>query len=62
MVSTMAAMKNLSSDLWLSSHASQFKMHSKRKPGDAYNPEAFRDRAGYDAVLAGIQKQYDAKK
>jgi metallo-beta-lactamase class B len=62
MAMTLAAMKSLTFDLWLSSHASQFKMHSKHKPGDAYNPDAFADRAGYDAVLEGIQKQYDAKK
>jgi metallo-beta-lactamase class B len=62
MASTLAAMKSLSFDIWLSSHAAQFKMHSKHKPGDAYNPDAFIDRAGYDAALANIQRQYDAKK
>lgn len=62
MASTLAAMKSLSFDIWLSSHAAQFKMHSKHKPGDAYNPDAFIDRAGYDAALENIQRQYDAKK
>jgi metallo-beta-lactamase class B len=37
-------------------------MHSKHKPGDAYNPDAFIDRAGYDKALENIQRQYDAKK
>lgn len=62
MASTLAAMKSITFDLWLSSHASQFKMHRKHKPGDAYNPEVFIDRAGYDAALAEIQRQYDARR
>jgi metallo-beta-lactamase class B len=62
MAKTLADMKSVSFDIWLSSHASQFKMRSKHKPGDPYNPDAFRDRAGYDAALAQIQRQYDAKK
>ncbi len=58
---TLAAMKNLSFDIWVASHASQFSMHSKHKPGDSYNPAAFIDRAGYDAELNDLQKQYDKK-
>jgi metallo-beta-lactamase class B len=62
LANTLAVMKRLSFDIWLSSHASQFNMHSKHKPGDAYNPDAFIDRAGYDAALANIQRHYDARK
>jgi metallo-beta-lactamase class B len=58
---TFKAMKNISFDIWLASHASQFKMHTKHKPGDAYNPAAFIDQAGYDAALSDLQKQYDKK-
>ena len=58
---TLEAMKNISFDIWLASHASQFKLHDKHKPGDAYNPAAFIDRAGYDAALSDLQKQYDEK-
>ncbi len=58
---TLKAMKNISFDLWLASHASQFNLHSKHKPGDAYNPSAFANRAGYDAALADLQQAYDAK-
>jgi len=52
------AMKKLSFDIWLSSHASQFGLHSKHKPGDAYNPEAFVDRKGYDKSVSELEKQY----
>ncbi len=58
---TLEAMKNISFDIWLASHASQFKLHDKHKPGDAYNPAAFIDQAGYDAALSDLQKQYDEK-
>jgi metallo-beta-lactamase class B len=58
---TFKSLKNLSFDIWLSSHASQFDLHTKHKPGDAYNPEAFRDRKGYDEVLANLEKQFSNK-
>ncbi len=58
---TLSNMKNLSFDIWLASHASQFNLHSKNHPGDAYNPAAFIDREGYDAELSQLQKDYDKK-
>lgn len=58
---TLDTLKKLSFDLWLSSHASQFALHEKHKPGDAYNPEAFADRKGYDKSVAGLEEQYRKK-
>jgi metallo-beta-lactamase class B len=58
---TLANMKNLSFDIWLASHASQFNLHDKHHRGDAYNPVAFFDRKGYDDELNELQKQYDEK-
>lgn len=58
---TLRSMKNISFDIWLASHASQFDMHKKHQPGDAYNPAAFFDRAGYDASLKELQADYDEK-
>jgi metallo-beta-lactamase class B len=55
---TFDAMKKLSFDIWLSSHASQFSLHSKHKPGARYNPAAFIDRPGYDAALSDLEKQF----
>ena len=34
-------------DVWLASHAAQFRMHEKYKPGDPYNAERFVDPAKY---------------
>ncbi len=58
---TLKAMKNISFDIWLAAHASQFNLQEKHKPGGAYNPAAFIDHAGYDAALSDLQKQYDEK-
>ena len=55
---TFDLMRHLQFDLFLASHAAQFKMHSKRKPGDAYNPEVFIDRKGYDAALDNLYQLY----
>lgn len=58
---TLKAMKNISFDIWLASHASQFKLHTKHQPNDAYNPAAFIDQAGYDSKINDLQKDYDEK-
>ena len=58
---TFNAMKNIPFDIWLSSHASQFKLHEKYKTGDKYQPSVFIDQQGYDAALSDLKKQYDEK-
>ncbi len=58
---TFKAMREISFDLWLSSHASQFGLHTKHHPGDAYNPNAFRDPNGYTAALSDLEKEYKEK-
>jgi metallo-beta-lactamase class B len=58
---TLAAMKKLSFDIWLASHASQFTLHKKHPSGAAYNPAAFIDRAGYEHLLHDLQREYDTK-
>ena len=55
---TFGALKKLQFDIWLSSHASQFGLHKKHKPGDAYHPEAFIDRQGYDSLIDELYKKY----
>jgi metallo-beta-lactamase class B len=58
---TLAALKKLKFDLWVASHASQFNLHDKRKPGDPYRPEAFSDQPGYEASINTIQREYDKR-
>ena len=58
---TLQAMQKLSFDIWLSSHASQFGLHDKHKPGQPYNPSAFKDRKGYDDALSKLRKEFAKK-
>ncbi len=55
---TFEALKKLKFDIWLSSHAAQFKLHQKHKPGDAYHPDAFIDQPGYDETVSNLEKLY----
>ena len=55
---TFDAMKKVKFDIFLAPHASQFDLHKKHKPGDAYRPEAFFDRPGYDSSLNDLEKVY----
>jgi metallo-beta-lactamase class B len=51
-------MKELPVDVWLASHAAQFNLHDKYKPGDAYDPNRFVDPMGYRASLDRLEKLY----
>lgn len=55
---TFNAMKKLKFDIFLASHASQFGLQQKHKPGDKYNPDVFIDRKGYDKMLGDLYKAY----
>lgn len=57
---TFASLKNLTFDLWVASHAGQFGLHRKRKPGDKYNPVGFRDHQGFAKAVAVLEGQYKA--
>ena len=58
---TFDLLKKQQFDIFLSSHAAQFKMHEKHKPGDAYNPDVFIDRKGYDDAIANFERLYQQK-
>ncbi|HWW86296.1 MAG TPA: hypothetical protein VNZ26_22025, partial [Vicinamibacterales bacterium] len=55
---TFKAQKDMQIDIWLSSHASQFKLHEKYKPGDTYNPDRFVDPAGFKAEVEKLERTY----
>jgi metallo-beta-lactamase class B len=55
---TFIAQKDLKIDIWLSSHAAQFRMHDKYKPGDPYSPERFVDPAGFQASVRRLEQAY----
>ena len=55
---TFKAQKDMQIDIWLASHASQFKLHQKYKPGDPYNPDRFVDPKGFKAAVEALEKTY----
>ncbi|HEV3061460.1 MAG TPA: subclass B3 metallo-beta-lactamase [Vicinamibacterales bacterium] len=55
---TFKAQKDMQIDVWLASHASQFKLHEKYKPGDAFNPDRFVDPQGFRAAVEQLEKTY----
>ena len=55
---TFKAQKDMPIDVWLASHASQFRLHEKYKPGDAYNAERFVDPQGFKASVEQLEKTY----
>jgi metallo-beta-lactamase class B len=56
--STLAKQKQMKPDIWVASHAGQFNMHDKYKPGDPYDPNRFVDPQGYVAKIEFYQKRY----
>jgi metallo-beta-lactamase class B len=55
---TFVAQKDLKIDVFLASHASQFRLHEKYKPGDPYSPDRFVDPQGYLAEVRRLEKIY----
>jgi metallo-beta-lactamase class B len=55
---TFADQKGMKVDVWFASHASQFGMHKKYKPGDPYNPDRFVDPSGFLEAVRGLEKAY----
>lgn len=57
---TFREQKKLECDIFLSSHASQYQLHDKWKPGQAYSPNTFVDPAGYKAAVGRAEAAYIA--
>lgn len=55
---TFKAQKDMQIDVWLASHASQFRLHEKYKPGDAFNADRFVDPEGFKASVERLEKVY----
>lgn len=55
---TFLAQKDMKIDVFLASHASQFRLHEKYTPGDAYDPNRFVDPAGFLAEVQRLEKAY----
>jgi metallo-beta-lactamase class B len=55
---TFRAQKDMQIDVWLASHASQFKLHEKYTPGAAYDPQRFVDPDGFRKAVQDLEKTY----
>jgi metallo-beta-lactamase class B len=55
---TFKAQQDMQIDIWLASHASQFKLHEKYKPGDAFNPDRFVDPQGFKTSVEQLERTY----
>ena len=58
---TLATQKELHPEIFLASHASQFRLHQKYQPGAEYQPVRFVDPAGYRAAVDQLQRAFDAQ-
>jgi metallo-beta-lactamase class B len=58
---TLNKQKQLKPDIYISSHAGQFDLHKKYKPGDPYDPERFVDPNGYQFKIQFYEKRYLAQ-
>jgi metallo-beta-lactamase class B len=58
---TISLQKEMQPEIFLASHAGQFGLHSKYKPGDAYDPKRFIDPAGFHAAVEQLGATYDAQ-
>lgn len=50
--------KKLDVDVWVAAHNSQYSMHDKYAPGQAYDPETFVDPAGYIRAIERLESAY----
>lgn len=57
-LSTLKRQKEITPEVWVASHAAQFDLHKKHKPGDAYDPNRFVDPDGYGAKIQFYEKLF----
>lgn len=50
--------KQLDVDVWVAAHASQYGMHEKYTPGQAYSPDTFVDPMGYIKAIERLETAY----
>ncbi len=55
---TFRKQKALPVDVWVAAHGSQYGLHEKYKPGQAYSPETFVDPQGFRAAVERYEKLY----
>ncbi|MEX0964371.1 MAG: subclass B3 metallo-beta-lactamase [Pseudohongiellaceae bacterium] len=59
--STYRRQKQMDVDVWVSAHGSQYGLHDKYEPGQAYSPETFVDPEGFVAAVERLEQIYRAQ-
>ena len=55
---TFRKQKAMDVDVWVAAHGSQYGLHDKYQPGQAYSPETFVDPDGLRAAVERLEKAY----
>ncbi len=55
---TFAKQKAMHVDVWVAAHGSQYGLHEKYAPGQAYSPETFVDPDGFRAAVDSLARLY----
>lgn len=55
---TFRRQKAMNVDVWVAAHPSQYGLHSKYRPGDAYSPDTFVDPDGFLAEVRRLEALY----
>ena len=56
--STYRKQKAMDVDVWVSAHGSQYGLHDKWQPGQAYSPDTFVDPDGFLAAVERLEQAY----
>lgn len=56
---TFRRQKEMEVDVWVAAHASQYGLHDKYKPGDAYSADTFVDPEGFHRLVAHYEALYE---
>ena len=57
-LNTYRRQKEMDVDIWVAAHNSQYNMHEKYRPGQAYSPNTFVDSAGFIRAIEGLEQRY----
>jgi metallo-beta-lactamase class B len=55
---TYATQKTMPVDIWVASHAAQYGLHDKYRPGQAYSPDTFVDPEGLLRAVEALEKAF----
>jgi metallo-beta-lactamase class B len=55
---TYSRQKAMDVDVWVAAHGSQYGLHDKYKPGQAYSPDTFVDPDGFLAAVERLERIY----